>query len=177
MNQLVVTTASAAAKQEVGSTAWVVLEHLVLESDARLVTEATARSVAADVSVSKDTAAAALRRLEVAGFVERLDQERLAGRFGSRRVQIYLPAGIGVLSPSPSPRSQPTIKGRPAVVEPVEQLSLLNSPAPAPAESSARPGAAHPSPGPDRRARHEFASSDAGRTRDRVSESGEASSC
>lgn len=174
-------------KRAVGPIAWLVLEHLVLTADAELESGATARSVAAVVSVSKDTAAAAIRRLEAAGLVERRRQGRRHGRFDGAGLRVSLPAGVSVTSLS-SPTTEPPLRQRtprqttkPAPSRPVEQLSLIDethrvndTPTRVPIDDI---GAAHTLPSPDRTARHEFASSDAGRAREREPELEGGSSC
>lgn len=174
-------------KRAVGPTAWLVLEHLVLTAGASLESPATARSVAVAVSVSKDTAASAIRRLEAAGLVERRRQSRHAGRFGSAGLRVSLPAGVSVSRPSPAvteqpPRQPPSRQTTsPEPSRSVEQLSLIVDPdraAEAPAGVHAdEPDATHTPPSPDRRALHEFASSDAAQAYDHEREPESDSSC
>ena len=174
-------------KRAVGPTAWLVLEHLVLTADDSLESPATARSVAVAVSVSKDTAASAIRRLEAAGLVERRSQGRNEGRFGRAGLRVSLPAGVTVPRPSlaatePSPRHRsPRRTTPPAASRPVEQLSLIpesNRAADTPAVVHIdEPDATHTPPSPDRRAIHEFASSDAAPAREREREREDGSSC
>lgn len=118
---------------KVGPTAWLVLEHLALCSQVDgddLVSRETARSVAAAVSVSKDTVAGALRRLGDAGLVRRRAQDRTEGRFGQAGYVVELPAGLARTSPSndtppavPPRRPAPDRRTRPSPT--VDQLTLL----------------------------------------------------
>lgn len=117
----------------VGPTAWLVLEHLALCSQVDgddLVSRETARSVAAAVSVSKDTAAGALRRLGDAGLVRRRTQDRTEGRFGAAGYVLKLPAGLARrpprndTPPAVSPRRPvPDRRTRPSPT--TDQLTLL----------------------------------------------------
>ncbi len=91
---LVVTSDADLVKRAVGPTAWLVFEHLALTADDDLESSATARSVGIAVSVSKDTAAAAIRRLEAVGLVARRPQARRHGRFGAASLRVAL-AGRG----------------------------------------------------------------------------------
>lgn len=77
---------TAFTKTFLGPVAWLVLEHLALvahDDAGELIAAETARSIAGAVSVSKDTAAGALRRLVGAGLVDRRPQHRTGGRFGA----------------------------------------------------------------------------------------------
>jgi DNA-binding transcriptional ArsR family regulator len=64
-------------RRSLGLTAWAALEELLLDAvpqaPGRLGTHASARSLAARLGISKDTAAGALRRLASAGLVRRED--------------------------------------------------------------------------------------------------------
>ena len=170
---VVVTDEADIAKRVVGPTAWLVLEHLVLTADGGLESTATARSVAEAVSVSKDTAAASIRRLEAAGLVERRRQGRDGGRFASAGLRLSLPAGITVSQPPMPTPPEPARTGSsrrtatPAPTRRGEQLSLI----PEPADPTNSP------PSPDRGVRHEFASSDASLEREREREHEGGASC
>ena len=114
----------------VGPTAWLVLEHLALCSQVDgddLVSRETARSVAAAVSVSKDTAAGALRRLGDARLVRRRAQDRTGGRFGAAGYVLELPAGLARTPPGndavPPRRPAPDRRTRPSPT--TDQLTLL----------------------------------------------------
>lgn len=114
----------------VGPVAWLVLEHLALSArgDAgELVADASARSLASSVSVSKDTAAGALRRLADASLIERRPQHRTAGRFSAGGYVLRLPPGLerSPLAAEPEASSPPD-QGRPARPGPHDQLTLLD---------------------------------------------------
>jgi hypothetical protein len=128
-----------ASIRSLGATAWVVLEALVLDAtldDGALVTCASARAVAGAVSVSRDTAAAALRRLADAGLIERRPQHRTGGRFGAGAYVLHLPPGLVTTSRRPTaPPPAPTPPGdRPRSRRPApspqrhDQLTLLDVP-------------------------------------------------
>ena len=126
-------------KTFVGPVAWLVLEHLALaahDEGGELVTAETARSIARAVSVSKDTAASALRRLVDAGLAGRRPQHRSGGRFGAGGYVLHLPAGLATAvrspdetPPAPAPadrvRPRPTRTPRP---QRHDQLTLLDHP-------------------------------------------------
>lgn len=123
-----------ALRHSVGPTAWAVLADLCL--DARpddggvLVVAASARRVAADIGVGKDTAARALRRLMVAGVLSRRAQPTdEAGRFGRCLYELHFdPRPL----PLPRPRKADTVaprvrkaRTRGATPGQGDQLSLL----------------------------------------------------
>lgn len=128
-----------ASIRRLGTTAWVVLELLTLEAadaDGALVARTSARSIAEAVSVSKDTAAGALRRLADAGLVERRPQHRTSGRFGAGGYVLHLPAGLATAVrrsdetppvPAPADRARPRPTRPPRPQRP-DQLTLLNPP-------------------------------------------------
>jgi hypothetical protein len=70
---LVIGSSARSLRRRVGLTAWVALEELLLDAlphaPGILAVHASARSLAARLDMSKDTAAAALRRLTAAGVV------------------------------------------------------------------------------------------------------------
>jgi DNA-binding MarR family transcriptional regulator len=86
----------AAMRQALDPTAWVVLEELVLtegaeQSGTTVVVATSARKLAGGLGLSKDTVAAALRRLARAGVVRREDErDSGSGRFGHSRYVIDL---------------------------------------------------------------------------------------
>jgi DNA-binding transcriptional ArsR family regulator len=91
-----------------------VLEELVLNADAgsddlTVLVPASVRALASEVGLSKDTVAAALRRLANAGLVRRQDErESDSGRFGHSRYLVDLTStGIGLAAPSQD--SQPKV--------------------------------------------------------------------
>lgn len=105
---VVLTEACRSVRAEVGPVAWVVLEELVLSAEdsprarggtVEVVT--TVRDLGAAVGLSKDTVAAALRRLTKQGFVTRVNQrDRRSGCFGSSVYRVTL-AGTGLRTSSP----------------------------------------------------------------------------
>jgi DNA-binding transcriptional MocR family regulator len=74
---LVIAGRSRSLRRSLGLTAWAALEDLLLDASlqapGRLCARASSRELAARLGVSKDTAAAALRRLTLAGPVQRED--------------------------------------------------------------------------------------------------------
>lgn len=139
---LVISRPARASIERLGTTAWVVLEVLALDAvadDGALVSRTSARSIAEAVSVSKDTAAGALRRLVDAGIVERRRQHRTGGRFGTGGYRLSLPAGLAVTSPAPddllpaptpppAPVEPPPRRTRPPRPRRHDQLTLLADP-------------------------------------------------
>lgn len=136
---LLISRPSLASIRRLGTTAWVVLEVLTLEAvadDGALVARTSARSIAEAVSVSKDTAAGALRRLVDAGLVERRPQCRTGGRFGSGGYVLHLPAGLATAVrrpdetpplPAPAGRTRPRPSRTPRPQR-HDQLTLLDHP-------------------------------------------------
>jgi hypothetical protein len=142
---LMVSADAAATKGRVGATAWLVLEHLALcaspSEGAHLEVVATARSVGRALSVSKDTAATALRRLGAEGVVQRLPQARSAGRYGCGVYRVHLPAGLARIEgpvgdrrppppPPPPPRraTPPPSSSTPDARPEHRQLNLFDGP-------------------------------------------------
>lgn len=87
MSGLAVTADSRALRRALGPTAWAVLEDLVLDAEpdesGRLVAATNVRRLAANLGLSKDAAARALRRLLACGAVVRLPAPRhVGGTFG-----------------------------------------------------------------------------------------------
>lgn len=81
--KIVVTAEARPLRRAFGVTAWAVFEELVLDGDLDergvLSASTNVRRVAAQVGVSKDTAARALQRLTRAGVVRRVVADRGAG--------------------------------------------------------------------------------------------------
>ena len=103
---LVISPAALGSIRTVGPTAWVVLEMAALDAlddEGVLVAHVSSRSIAAAVSMSKDTVASALRRLADAGLIERQPQHRTSGRFGAAGYVIHLPAGLTTTAATTSP--------------------------------------------------------------------------
>lgn len=106
--EVVLTEACRSVRADVGPVAWVVLEELVLTTEdgtyprggtVEVVT--TVRDLAAAVGLSKDTVAAALRRLTKQGSVTRVNQrDTRSGCFGSSIYRVAL-AGTGLRTSSP----------------------------------------------------------------------------
>lgn len=130
---------AAFTKTIVGPVAWLVLEHLALvahDEAGELVADETARSIAGAVSVSKDTAAFALRRLVDAGLAERRPQHRTGGRFGAGGYLLHLPPGVAKTTRAPdtsAPSPPPVRSPRPRSTRPPrprhhDQLNLLDHP-------------------------------------------------
>lgn len=83
--RLVVLTSSAATRRSLGHLAWAALEVLALRTrfeDGALVADGNVRTLAAELGVGKDTAAAAVRRLVDAGLVHHRSR-RSGGRYAT----------------------------------------------------------------------------------------------
>lgn len=107
----------AATRQALDPTAWVVLEELVVTGGAvtggaMVVVSTSVRELAGRLGLSKDTVAAALRRLAGTGVVWREDErDGRSGRFGHSRYVIDLTAtGMRLAEPGAagSPRASDT---------------------------------------------------------------------
>lgn len=138
-------------------TAWMVLEELALAGagagGAAAVAQTSVRRLADVLGLSKDTVAAAIRRLTGAGLVRRIDERQTAsGRFGHARYEVDLAAaglaaasddaGAGALDHhprtesthaqpdgrSPGPDQRHAASSRPR--HDPAQLSLLDPPVP-----------------------------------------------
>jgi DNA-binding transcriptional ArsR family regulator len=98
-NEVLLTQACRPVRASVGPVAWVVLEELVMagESAGSMVSVmTTVRQLGEAVGLSKDTVAAALRRLIADGLVVRVDErEGGSGRFGRSAYSVELGA-VGV---------------------------------------------------------------------------------
>lgn len=95
--QLVLTDAARGLRRRLGPTAWTVLEELLLDATVgdSMVVETHVRRIAAEVGISKDSAARALRRLIAQGFVTRRSaRDPGSGCFG-RSVYVLHLEGIG----------------------------------------------------------------------------------
>ncbi len=93
---LVDVDAASAARRSVGPTCWAVLEVLASRADIaspRAEVRCTARALADDLGLSKDTTARALRNLARRGFVRRLDHRAAASsRFAATTYEVELAA-------------------------------------------------------------------------------------
>lgn len=136
---LTISRSSLASIRSLGTTAWVVLEALALDAtvdDSALVARTSARALGEAVSVSKDTAAGALRRLVDAGLIERRPQHRAGGRFGAGGYVLHLPLGLATAPrsaeapppPKPPPDRPRSRRRPPSSPERHDQLTLLDDP-------------------------------------------------
>jgi DNA-binding transcriptional ArsR family regulator len=94
----------------IGSTAWCALELLAQSSDATIeqgaaTVDASVRSVALGLGVSKNTAQRALRALRAAHLVEPLQRRTEFGKFDAAAYRLTIPAGV--LSSEPRPMQSP----------------------------------------------------------------------
>lgn len=95
---------STPVRRALDPTAWMVLEELAMAGavpgEAVAVSHTSVRRLAAILGLSKDTVAAAIRRLTVAGLVCRVDErETASGRFGRARYEVDL-TSVGLV-PAP----------------------------------------------------------------------------
>jgi len=124
--------ASAELRRGLGPVAWFVLEELLLgdgeASGETFVARASARSLAAAVSLNKDTVARALASLAGAGLVEQLPQSNDAGRFASGGYRVAACPGVTRLDDTSSRDEAPTRPHRPATAprHASTQLTLLD---------------------------------------------------
>jgi hypothetical protein len=95
---LIVTAESRALKRAVGSTAWAVLEDVVLDArlhEGRWLARTSVRLVAHHLDLTPGTAARALARLCSAGLVHREDRRDVdTGRFGESVYVVHLTAAL-----------------------------------------------------------------------------------
>ena len=134
---VVVGTESAAVIREIGPIAWVVLVHIYGSPTAgtRSVT-ASARTLATELGLSKDTCARALRTLRIAELIA-IDTARTElGRFGTIRYRLTAPPRListrmdhpsDPIPPEPRPSDPQTTPAQPHAPNPrrTEQLALL----------------------------------------------------
>ena len=126
---LVLGPAAAGLRREVGPFAWVVLEAAVARADVVagvLTADVSARSLAAELGLAKNTTARALSKLREVGVLVAVQGRDRDGTFTAGSYQLHLPArslelASSVVSPSPA---SPTRTRRVTPV-PVEQLALL----------------------------------------------------
>ena len=115
-------------RRRLGPTAWVVLEAAVLlahDVDGDLVVDASARSLASEVGLSKNTVARALSTLRESGFVTFTQTRAGDGVFGPGRYVIALPPDVLAVS---APTKSFPLASRPSnrvTRSSVEQLALL----------------------------------------------------
>jgi DNA-binding transcriptional MocR family regulator len=118
---VVIGAAGPAVRRQVGPLAWVVLEVAMSVGSDRVAT-VSARSVAAELGVSKDTAARALRRLAAGGLIGRLERRGGGGRFVVGRYGLHVtPDVLSLTEPKPAAMT-PTLRRADTA-----QLSLLQS--------------------------------------------------
>lgn len=145
MTGFAVTVESRALRAATGAGDWAVLEDLLLDAtfDERgaLVAVTNVRRLAANLGVSKDTAARALRRLAEVGLVARHEQRADRGTFATvaYAVSIDLLAGLTLTVNTPindtedttSPAARPTPRSRSTRprTRNTEQASLFELPA------------------------------------------------
>lgn len=141
-----VTAEARAFRRAVGVTAWAVLEDLVLDADVdergALVARTNVRRLAAQLGVSKDTAARAVTRLARAGVVHRVVAER--GTRGALPSSSYVLDLVGIAGLTVDARhanavvhagtkapaqASPRIRPRPASRVDDAQTSLFDVPA------------------------------------------------
>jgi DNA-binding transcriptional ArsR family regulator len=88
---------SAELRRALGASSWFVLEELLLQSEVRAserVAEASVRSLARALGVTKDTVARAIGRLRAAGIVAADQARSTDGRFETTTYAIVPPIGI-----------------------------------------------------------------------------------
>lgn len=113
MSGFVVTVESREFRAAIGAGGWAVLEDLLLDAtlDERgaLVAVTNVRRLAANLGVSKDTAARALRRLADAGLVTRHEQRSERGTFATvaYTVSVEPLAGLTIPPSVPNPTAEP----------------------------------------------------------------------
>lgn len=117
---------SSPLRRRLGPAPWFVLEELVLVG-ATEGAETNVRSLAAGLSLNKDTVARALGRLRAEGLVVAEAQALRAGRFATGRYCVTLLPGIQVLDARTERQSPPQSRRPAPPQEPQDgaQLSLL----------------------------------------------------
>ena len=114
---VVLTAAGRVVCRAVGTTAWVVPIDIALDTEAdahgSLVAATNVRRIAANLGVSKDTAARALARLIDAGLIVRHCRRGAGGEFAHSLYEVHLDPGGGVtvVVPTPCPRSPCPVLG------------------------------------------------------------------
>ncbi|MBW3651478.1 MAG: helix-turn-helix domain-containing protein [Actinobacteria bacterium] len=109
---LLLTAAGRVVCRAVGTTAWAVLADIALDAEAdahgNLVAATNVRRIAANLGMSKDTAARALGRLVDAGLVVRHCRRGAGGHFVRSLYELRLDpdAGVTVVAPTPGPTSR-----------------------------------------------------------------------
>jgi DNA-binding transcriptional MocR family regulator len=86
-------------------TVWsAVIAHAVVDSDGVLSAAVSARSLAHELGLAKDTVAGCLQRLAGHGLIERRPQAHVAGRFTASGYWVYRPEPL-ILDAAPLPSS------------------------------------------------------------------------
>lgn len=115
---LVITSTVRTLRRSVGLTAWAVLEELVLDAEStgsRLTTQTSTRAMAQRLGISKDTAAAALRRLAAIGLARRQDQRDAERGVFARSVYVIDGTrldGLAILTPPTKAPAKPRRRDR-----------------------------------------------------------------
>jgi DNA-binding transcriptional ArsR family regulator len=153
---VVLTAAGRKLCRAVGATAWAVLCDIALdaeaEADGNLVAATNVRRIAADLGISKDTAARALGRLVGAGLVARHCRRGAGGHFVRSLYELRREPGGGVavvVAPAPGPRSPCPVLGDTAT-----DTATDAQPGPAPrggVQQADRPAKRCPGAGPGQR--------------------------
>ena len=103
-------------RRRLGPTAWAVLEELIAHSQTRAgrcEVTSTTRSLAGDLSLSKDTVAGALLRLRRAGIVTAAQRRTAAGTFTTGSYVITVPDCIVVDARTDTIPTRPQRAARP----------------------------------------------------------------
>lgn len=96
---LLVSPESRQVRRGLGATAWAVLEDVALDAcrhGQELVAATNVRRIAANLGISKDTAARALRRLAEAGLLERQSHRGDTGEFAASAYVMHLSGRTGI---------------------------------------------------------------------------------
>jgi DNA-binding transcriptional ArsR family regulator len=133
MRAVVIGDRAAQVRRTVGSTSWMVLEELLVQSTGpakQPVAGVSVRALAASLGLAKGTVVRAIRRLRDAGLVTFAQQRTAAGIFDAATYAISLPEGVAVVDVVASPVLAPERVGRQVEAAAVgapqpAQLSLL----------------------------------------------------
>ncbi len=122
IGRLTVGPAGLAVVARVGPTAWTVLQLAAAYSDGE-VSAVSARRVAAEFGIAKDTAARALRVLTGAGLLEPLPRARHGGRFVPGGYRLHIPSDVLARDADQPRTTPPPSRSRPSTAD---QLRLLD---------------------------------------------------
>ncbi|MGH9281614.1 MAG: hypothetical protein ACRD0S_01620 [Acidimicrobiales bacterium] len=117
-------------RRRLGPVGWFVLEELAGLAGAGGVAVTSARTMAATVSLDKDTVARALRRLQNEGVVSRVEQSNGAGCFGPGAYRLVSVPGLEHVDHSAVEERPPRSRTPVPRPSPAAQLSLLDGAAP-----------------------------------------------